>query len=122
LGDEQNQSKSFWASAIEAAAKFDKDTFIFSLIVIAAFLALIANVPFWTTIVAAIVLLCSYALFRSWMLQTQFKEKLFDLKAGTPERAAKLAEDLSTEEEKKLMREYAEALEYKLSQDMENGR
>lgn len=122
VSDEEKRDQSFWVSAIRHASKFDKDTFVICLIVISAFLALIAGVPLASAIGAAVCLMAAYAIFRAWMLQTQIKERIFLIKSTTPEEAKKLSEAVSTEAENKLMLEYSKALEYQRAKENDNGR
>lgn len=122
MSDENKKDQSFWASAIGHAAKFDKDTFVACLIVISAFLSLIAGVTLASALVAAISLMAAYAIFRARMLQTQIKERIFHMKTTTPEDAKKLSDEFSTEAEKKLMQEYSKALEYQRSRNDKDER
>lgn len=118
----REEGETFWASAIGHAAKFDKDTFVVCLIVICAFLSLIAGVYYATVLVTALALMAAYAIFRAWLLQTQIKERIFQMKIGTPEQAKGLSDELSTEAEKKLMIKYSDALEYQRSKEGPDGR
>lgn len=122
MSDEDKKDQSFWVNAIGHASKFDKDTFIICVIVLSAFLALIAGVPPTSTIGAAISLIAAYAIFRAWILQTQIKERILLIKATTPEEAKKLSEAAASEAEKKLMLEYSKALENQRLKENDNGR
>lgn len=121
MSDEKND-QSFWTSAISHASKFDKDTFVICLIVLSAFLSLIAGVPLASAIGTALSLMAAYAIFRAWILQTQIKERIFLIKATTPEEAKKLSETASTEAEKELMLQYSKALEYQRLKENDNER